>query len=318
MNRFVPAFAALSLLICPAFAQDAQVTVPKALLRAIHLSAKQHYIGTRVVEFRKDGQQVRYREIVSRDGPLLRIEFPGDSPYKGQLIVETSTERRHFLPDKNEIRIQPPRREDSLARLVRIASKRDKFTISTGSDASVAGLPTTQIVVSDKSGNVLQRLFISKGGIVLRRQMLDPVGTVVGGFEFEKIDLTPKFAAGSFELERRGVKMIRPEDSLRDLATANGFPVAYLRPSTGVSLQFSRLTKFGDKRVLMQFYAQQGARLSMYQVQADVSPAELSKFARDLNIYSWQSHGNTFVLVGSQDAADLRKLSNEVFFGNRA
>ncbi|CAN5415228.1 hypothetical protein BH11ARM1_BH11ARM1_04470 [soil metagenome] len=325
MNRLIPVLGLLAVSVAFAPAQRegraekinrGQENTPWVLRKAIDVASKLRYVGSRTVEFRKDGKTERYTELVTKDGDNLRIEFPSGSKYAGQIIVEGKDERRHFFPDKNEIHILPPRREEAMSRLARMVKRPGRFVLSSADGEVVAGNPTTQVVVSDQKGNVMQRLFISRSGLLLKREMFDPVGTPVGGFEFTSVDTSPKIYPGLFRLERKGAKVVRPTDMLRSAAQEGGFVFAMLKPSTGYNLMFSRASKADGNDLLMQFYAQDGQRLSLFQVKSEVSSEQLSEFAHDLQVYSFKSRGNTFILMGTQDVADLKKLSRAMTYGN--
>ena len=87
--------------------------LPEALKLAIRKSDSLKFVGTRTVEFRRRGDTVRITEYVTRDGQRIRLEFPEGSDFAGQVIVENASERKHYLPATNEIRILPPRKDES-------------------------------------------------------------------------------------------------------------------------------------------------------------------------------------------------------------
>jgi negative regulator of sigma E activity len=270
-----------------------------------------------VIEFRRQGQPVRYSEIVTRDGPNTRIEFPDGSLYEGQIIVETAKERRHYFPDKNEIRVLPPRREEALHRLGRLARNHEKFMLSTVAGATIAGVKTSQVLVKDRAGNVMQRIYIEpRSGLLVKRQVFDPVGTQMGLYEFTRLRMNPRIDPLLFRLERKGAKVIRPIDTLRQVAASKGFQPAFLRPTTGYHLHFSRMHQPDGNDVLMQFYGSDKGRLSLYQTKAGLDPEKLSKFGRgQVNVYTWKQNGYTLALVGNQDRETLRKLAAGITFG---
>lgn len=298
-------------------AAPAEPQVPYALKKAIQQAPKLRYSGRRKVQYLRNGETDSYVELVSRDGDQLRIEFPSGSTYSGQIIVETGNERRHFFPDRNEIQILPPRREEAFERIVKLAQNRGRFTLSEGAGETVAGIATDQIVVTDRSGNVVQRLYIDpKSGMLLKRKIYDPVGTQVGFFEFESVNFSPTFTKSIFHLSRNGAKLLKPVDLLRKLAQDNGYPVIYLKPSTGFTLSFSKMNTVDGREVLMQFYQSPNGRLSLFETKADIDREKLDKFARgDVNVYSWKGQGCTFVLIGNQDADALRKLASHMAYG---
>src|SRR5262245_22963865 len=100
-----------------AVAQPPTPQFPPLLQKAMERSKKQRFSGSRLVEMKMGPNRVRHTEYVLRDGERTRIEFPDASPFQGQIIVEANGERRHFFPDRNEMHITPPRREDFFMRL---------------------------------------------------------------------------------------------------------------------------------------------------------------------------------------------------------
>lgn len=291
----------------------AQNALPPALRRALAVAATLRFTGRRTVTVRQDGEPDRHEEFVTRDGPRVRIEFPSQGAYAGQVIVENATERRHFLPATNEVRILPPRRQEGLQRL-RALAKTGKIGVEPGE--RIAGYPTVEIVVRDADGNALQRLSIEPdSGLVLRRRVYDATGAVVGGFAYTKVDLSPApFDPSLFRIERKGVQQVTPRDMLRRLAKRSGYVPAGLPESTGFRLDTVRLAKQPGGDVLLQNYLGPGGRLSLYQLRTSVSPENLRRLGRGrrLNSVSWTGGGITYVLLGPQDQATLNRLKTSV------
>jgi negative regulator of sigma E activity len=294
-----------------------QQEVPSVLRRAVENAPNQRYVGTRVMEFRRDGQLQRHTEIITRSGPRTRIEFPEGSSFSGQIIVETEDERRHFFPDRNEIRVLQPRREEAFGRLVKMIESSDRFRFSTEAGQSVAGVSTEQVVVRDRAGNLLQRIFIEpRTGALLKRQMYDAVGTHVGGFEFTKINLDPRIRSEVFRIHRRGATILRPLDILRKTASEKDFGFAFLPASAGYVLDMSRVSRIEGEDVLMQFYTGSNGRVTLFQLKSSVSKDRLERYSRgDVKVHSWTSRGETFVLVGQQDLSNLQRLARLVVHG---
>ena len=306
--KAVPLLAALLLLPLTAVAQRAAPAIPPVLRRAIKASATLRFTGRRTVTVLRDGQPDRHEEIVMRDGPRVRIEFPRTGTYAGQVIVETAAERRHFLPRTNEVRVLPSRREDGLQRLRALART---GRVSTVPGERVAGFATVEIVVRDPDGNVLQRLAVEpRSGMVLSRQIYDPTGAPVGGFAFTSVDLDPgAFDPAIFRIERKGVRRTTPEETLRRLAKRGGYIAVSLPESSGFRLDGVRIAKLSQGEVLVQSYVGPGGRLSLYQLRASVDPEKLRRQGgRRLNALNWTDAGVSFVLLGPQDAATLARL----------
>jgi outer membrane lipoprotein-sorting protein len=288
----------------------------KALLASPHLS----YVGTRLVEFRHNGVAERHSEIITRRGDMVRIDFPDDSPQAGQVIVENREERRHYYPDKNEIQILPPRHEEALQRLGRIVGKGDrKFGLSSGGFLQVANIRTEQVVVSDKDGNVVQRIYIDpQTGLILKRAFFDEVGTSAGGFEFTRIEYSPHIDPSVFWIRRKGARIVTPAELLDRLARANGFTPVTLPWSSGFRLEGSNIRKIEGEPVLMQTYeGRQGRHLSLFQLKRSVSPDRLRKYAarQGFQFVSWRTDGNTLVLMGSIPSADLLSIAGPMSGG---
>ncbi len=287
--------------------------VPPILLRAIQASDTIRFTGRRTVTVLKDGQPDRHEEIVMRDGPQLRIEFPREGSYAGQVIVEDGNERRHYIPRTNEVRVLPTRREEGLQRLRGLA--RNGGVTTEGGDR-IAGYATTVLVVRDAAGNPLQRLAIEpESGMVLSRQVYDATGVQVGGFTFTRVDLNPgPFAPSLFRIARKGARISTPWDRLRQLARKNGYVAVGLPESTGFRLEGASLDpRTAPSGVLAQNYSGPGGRLSLYALRAAVDPATLRKQGgKRLHSLSWVDEGVTYVLLGPQDDATLARLRSTV------
>ena len=286
--------------------------LPPVLRRAILVQESIRFTGRRTVTVLKDGLPNRHEEIVMRDGPQIHIEFPEGSPYSGQVIVENLTERRHFLPASNEVRVLPPRREGGLQRIRALVRN---GRVSTEPGERIAGFPTVEVVIQDGAGNTVQRLAIEPGsGMLLRQRFFGPTGMDIGGFVYSKVDLNPgSLDPALFKIERRGVQVTTPWDTLRKLARKSGYLPLGLPASTGFRLDSVRLAKLEEGAVLAQNYVGPGGRLSLYQLEAAVSPTRLRKQGKGvLHTLSWMNGGRTFVFVGPQDAATLAKLKGLV------
>jgi hypothetical protein len=319
MKRSIFLVAGVTLIVGVALAQNGRVGLPKnmppLLLKALASAPKQRFTGTRVVEYRRGPDTVRYEEQIIRDGSRLRIEFPSDSPYAGQIVVEDGRVRRHFYPDRNEIRILPPRREEVMGRLHRLVKGGGrKFSFVTGTSTNIAGVMAQPVSVQDAEGNVLQRLYIDpRSGVVLKRVLFDHVGTPRGSFAYTRIDLTPNINPSVFQINRRGARIVTPTDALRELVKDGPFVFRMLPPSTGFRLDFSRQIRPEGKPVLMQIYAGRGGRLTLFQLGATVDEKQLKRFGRgQFNTHSWQEDGRSFVLVGPLAQDELARLATRV------
>ncbi len=284
--------------------------LPSALKAALKAYGKIRYSGSRIVEFKSGPDRQRHVEYVITDGFRSRVEFPDDSPLRGQVIVETPKERRHFTPKSNEIHVLPPRREEAFGRIANMAKRRFRFTQSGG--GSIAGLSTQLVSISDPQGNVLQKLWIDpKSGMVLKREVFDRGGALQGFFEFQKVDLTPNIDPSEFRLQPKGARVVTPNLVLNRLIRKGSFQDVRLT-GTSYHLESAKIQNIGGRQVLVQLYLGDGHRISLYQLAASIDPAKLDKLAGALNTYAWQRGESTFALVGDLTDAELRTLARRL------
>ncbi|RYG48651.1 hypothetical protein EON79_03855 [bacterium] len=296
------AFAAI---LPSAPAEDLPTLLQKALNRAPTL----RYSGERTISFRRDGKPFDTREIVYRDGNRVRIEYPEGSKQAGQIIVEVGDRRRHFTPGKNEIRLLPARREESLERLRRfikmLQSKGGSVSESPGE--KVAGIPTGQIVFRDQSGNVMQRLYIDpRSGAVLKRSLYDPGGAPVGTMVFTRIEYGRKVSPALFRLDRKGARIVTPVDELKELLVKGGFADVRL---PNMELEFVRILETPDSPTLLQVYALKGERVSLFQTKGKLDPSKLKRQrGLDLKTRAWSEGGRNFALIGTLNDKTMDEL----------
>jgi len=296
--------------------------VPGLLWQAIHSAHHAHYSGEKTVQFLHNGKSFSHEELVYRDGVKTRIEFPAGSHFAGQVIVEDANGRKHYFPDRNEVVVLPPRREESLDRLLRLVdrAKQGKVGLAVASGQRIAGLLTSQVVVSDESGNVTQRIYIEpKSGVVLKRELFEAGGSRWGAFEYSQVDLNPPpFDPSLFQFERRGVRTVTPKDLLRKLVVGKEFVGVSLPPSSGYLLEESRLDKIDGTPVLIESYVKkgetkEGSKLSVFEISGTVEPSQFARFSRnDFHAASIQKDGKTYVVVGSLGLDSLNQLAQSL------
>lgn len=282
--------------------------LPPALQRAIEAADGLRFSGQRTVTVLKQGRPDSHEEIVMRDGSQVRIEFPKNGAYSGQVIVENGTERRHYNPATNVVRVLPARADEGLKRLQNLA-RAGRVIASPGE--RIAGYATTELLVRDRAGNPLQRLSIEPdSGMVLRRVVYDQTGLKVGGFSYSKVDLNPApFDPALFRIDRKGVQTTTPSDTLRRLARRKGYAAVGLPESTGFRLDTVNEVRLEGVMVLRQTYiGPAGGRLSLFQLHQTVNLESLRQNAKRLHALSWTDGGITYVLVGAQNDAALARL----------
>ncbi|HWD39667.1 MAG TPA: hypothetical protein VG944_12515 [Fimbriimonas sp.] len=294
--------------------------VPQVLKEAIRHGAHARFYGRRKVHFAHGNVNVDFTEIVYRDGPRTRSEFPDGSRFAGQIIVEDGHVRKEFYPDKNEVIVKEPRHEENLERLVRLARRGadGRIVLTKGPGMKVAGHWTVQIVVQDKDGNPLQRLYVEpKHGMMLKREIFDQGGAKIGYFVFDKINFDPPpFDPSLFRFSRRGVRVITPYDVLRDVASKAGFAPTFLPRSSGYKLEDVRVANRRGEDVLVETYGSRQGRLSLFELKTDVSPDRLHQFERDeLHAVTWQAGGKTYVIVGAASSEALANVARSIGYG---
>lgn len=289
---------------------------PAILKKAFSASYRLRYSGERVVTFRRGPERKTQVEYVIKNGSRIRIEFPDDSAQAGQIIVENRGERHHYFPALKEIHVGPAFFENAFERLRVLLKKEgsEKVRIETGNGESIAGIRTTAVTFRDQKGTLIQRLWIDeRTGMMLKREMYDPVGTPAVSFEFKKVNLNPSFTDDEFKIVRSDAKVITAVDMAMKLIRENGMLPAFLK-ERGYKLFTTRMMgRTSSTKVLIQTYQTGLAPLSLVQVSGDLNEENLKRLAGRLyNIYSWTLQGRTFALIGDMPVERLKKLATEV------
>lgn len=272
------------------------------------------YSGTRVVELKFGPDRVKHIEFVLRRGFRTRIEFPDDGSYRGQIIVETERERRHYFPDKNQIEIMPPRREELTSRLVKMLKKDDGIRITRSNGPTILGIDTQVIQIANRSGKLFQKLWIDpQTFLILKRELYDPNGQVFAASEFTKLDYRPRFRRSDFILDVPGAKRVTPRDHLAEMVAKGGFQNVSLPPKDPFKLESSRIQRIDDVSALVQVYVNADGRLSLYQLKTTIDPDKLRRLARgDTNVHSWEFGGSSFILMGDLPQEALRAIAERI------
>lgn len=290
--------------------------VPPILRQMVAASKTLRYSGTRTVEFKQGADREGHTEFVRRDGPRTRIEFPKGSPLSGQIIVENERERMQFFPQLNEIHVMPPRREEATMRLGQLLRDLGPgASIKVKPSEEIAGLATSMVSIADAAGNVIQRLWINpRTGLLLKRELLDAVGTLVGSFEFTQVNLSPDFKPEDFRITRQGARIMRPRDLLRKFAGQAGVTAYSLPDGDEVQLEEVRLIRIEDSPVLVQTFQAPGGTVSLFITSSNVDAQRFSRMARmeRFNVCVWDIDGRRLALIGSQPEAQLRRFSRQV------
>ncbi len=289
---------------------------PALLVRAIRAQPTLRYTGTYTTEFRQGSNTVRHQEFITRDGIWYRIEFPNDSQFAGQVIVENKDVRLHYHPVTNEIMQQPPRHGEAWEKVANLANNK-KFVLTVAPGEMIAGLHTEQLEVSDFDGNIVQRLFIEpESGVILKRLLFDKVGTQIGFLEFNQINLSPVIDPSMFQIRRKNAKIVTPLIQLERIAKRRGFVVRYLPPLTGYSLEGSSYRNFAGVDGLVETYVNGQDRLWLYVLKAPLNPERLRANAgKNLHVHSIDLTGESIVLMGTLDEKTLTRFSSMLVAG---
>lgn len=295
-------------------AQAQEDKIPAILEKAMNASKKLRYSGTRRVQMKFGPDTVQHTEHVMKDGMKTRIWFPDEGSFRGQIIVETERERRHFFPDRNQIEILPPRREESFGRFLKLGrglKMQATYKVDTGEE--IAGIDTKKVEISGEKGLFMRMWIDPKSGLVLKRVMYGRDGSAQATSEFSKVDLRPQFRKSDFELNIGGAKIITPRDRLADLVSRGGFQSIGLSPKDPFQLESVRIQRFENVPMLVQVYVSKNGRVSLFQVKATIDPSRLKRFGRgELQSYSWQKGGASFVLLSELPESELKSIFQRI------
>lgn len=293
----------------PNIDRGALENVPPILRLALRMLPKLQYAGTRIVELMEGPNRQSHTEYVLRSGPLMRLRFPNQSPFAGQVIVENGRQRKHYLPGKNEIHIGPAKREEAFGRLVNML-RQGKLRFASEPGGQIAGQNTVLVTMRDGK-NVVQKMWIdSTTGMLLRRDLFDPVGARVGSYEFTEINYTPVIKRGDFELVHEGARIVTPIDEAKDIAQTAGLAFISIPASEGFGLESTRLFKAGRLEVMQQSYNKPGAGVSLFQARGAVELPIARRAAKGgMKAVTWSMNGNTFALMGNLPEAELNRIA---------
>lgn len=295
-------------------AQAQEDKIPAILEKAMNAAKKLRYSGTRRVQMKFGPDTVQHTEHVMKDGMKTRIWFPDEGSFRGQIIVETERERRHFFPDRNQIELLPPRREESFGRLMKLGrglKMQATYKVDTGEE--IAGIDTKKVEISSEKGLFMRMWIDPKSGLVLKRVMYGRDGSAQATSEFSKVDLRPQFRKSDFELNISGAKIMTPRDRLADLVSRGGFQSIGLSPKDPFQLESVRIQRIENVPALVQVYVNKNGRVSLFQVKATIDPSRLKRFGRgELQSYSWQKGGASFVLLSELPESELKAIFQRI------
>ena len=304
------------------------------------------YQGERVVTIKRRSGEQSYRELILKSGPNIKVKFFGATEVNGQIIVENSQTRWHYIPGRNEIRESPARREESLMFLIgpmmmggggiqggqnsgrngggrregggqggdRPGQRFEPSYKETDGDY-IAGQRTRLLTLSDSaSKKQLIKLWIEPlHGVILKRQAFGPRGEELGGFEFKTINFQPQFPASTFKpLSIAGAKKVTVEDLLKDEAKKLGVKPYRLQGQKEYRLLSARGFSQDKSKVLMMVYTNGQTRVTLFQVKGSFDPKRFKSEADRFASWTWSLDGVNFAIVGSLEQSKLQNLAKLV------
>lgn len=289
----------------------AQSETPESLIEKVKkMASKQQLAGVRTVTiWDPSGKPKTFDERVLRKGNNLRIEYPDDSPFAGQIVVESEEKRLTYFIAKNEIResrIRPIEDQFDFGGGRRQGAVRLVFA----SGEEIANLRTNRIDVL--AGNQKrQSLWIEpRRAVVLKRELYDNEGKAVGGYEYKRIAFLKSVEASKFSLPKDAT-VIRPKDDLIRLAKSLEMKPYTLDPVTGYQLMHARGGDIKGSKVLRQIFDSGKSQVSLIQVRGG-EHRELSERSGRINIYPFNHNGALLVLIGEVDLDTLRRLASRI------
>ncbi|MBL8060536.1 MAG: hypothetical protein JNK63_07470 [Chthonomonas sp.] len=286
------------------------------LERAVRAQAKLRFTGVRRMVMRLGPQARTNVERVWQDGSRYRVEFEPGSVDAGQVIVIANGVRSHFFPSSNEIQVRPAMMDEPLMRLGEMLRGGRGTQIKESSGGAVAGQQTNLLTFSDSNGNAIGKLWVDPDtAMVLKRELFDASGRLVGSMEFIRVDLNPKFDESDFKITRKGARVVTIDEMLRRLAGSVGVRPLRLQESSGFILEAVNVVPLGEgKRALSQsYFSRQGKRVSVFITRSSVDARRISGRQGPALASIARTIGDlTVVLIGNVPQADLQKLADQV------
>jgi hypothetical protein len=293
-----------------------KIDLPPELKEIFSKAKTLRFSGTRTVTFVRAGRVDSHNEYVTKDGSNLRIEFAAGSPFAGQIIVETASERKHYFPDKNEIHEFPSfgKKQFEGFRMNFRGPRTGKTNFGSSNGGVIAGLKCTKYQLSDSQNNPMVQIFVEpRSGMMVKRVMFDPTGNIAGSYEFVSLTLDPKIQQGSFKIVRKGAVVIRPIDDLRRQCKELGIPTMLLAKKSGYQLENVYVRDIKGSKVVVQSYGKEDSRITVFLTRSQLNATDLKRYNRgELTSYVRTLNGLTLVIMGDQTEDQLRNLSNQM------
>lgn len=287
------------------------------LRRVLEAQGRLRYSGTRTVEFRQEGQRIRQTEYIVRDGLRQRTEVAPGSPNAGTIIIEDREQRLQFFPERNEIESSPSRLREGMQRL-RMSFRgfqNGMVNLRREPGGRVAGLETTKLTFVDRRGNVLQTMWVDpNNGMILKRDLRDPLGASLGSFEFTRVNYEPRINNDDFKIDRRGAKIVSQRDRLFQMSRRLNIPPFRIPEEPGNPRLFSvRPIDLGGRRGIHQVYGFDEGRVSLFIFDEPLDRGRIQGLVRDrMNVLTVQRDGFQLIFLGEVEREELDRLARIV------
>lgn len=293
----------------PAFAQPAP-SYPPEITKYLRLQSRVNAAGIRNVTLMVDGQMRTFRERVLKQGLNMRIEF-ADGPNAGSFTVESGGRRFLVNPARREARTMAPMGASfaPASLMSRLQGREGRWEKSTGGD--IAGAKTVRWDVFDSRNRIMQRFWVEPNrGLILKRQIFDENGRVVGGFEFEVVKFDVEMASNAFSVPT-DFRIIRPLEELKVACQRASLTPVILDPALGYNLDAVRiLSAQRGSGIVMSVYADETTQLSLYIMKQPLNTERLRRLTgQRLKFYSWQQGGQYLTLIGALPQEELARLA---------
>lgn len=287
-----------------------------------------------VILVRANGGPTKFRERVLQDGLKVRIEYSAGGPYEGQIVVDNGVVQHHYVPEKNEIRERPsfgqpwmmfgrrnggggggqPPRSDRNSNERRPAPGGPGWVteiVKEPQSQKVAGITTTVLSFNGRDKRVFSRMWIEpKRKAVLKAQVYDPAGKVVGGFQYVAVKFDPVIPSSAFVLNVPGAKRIQLEDEAEKAFKETKLPYFGFEKGAGWKLTSVRRMSGERLKFVALTYTRDGRRVTLFVTPEGVDRSRLEQMAGDrTKVYIWKDDGVNLVLMGGMDESVLKQLS---------
>ena len=293
------------------------------LQKAFEVQNQLKFFGVRKSVIRLGDSERRNTERVWREGMNQRVEFERGSSDEGQVIVLKGGQKWHYFKSTNEIQVKPARFEDPLRRLAMMLSGRGrgpKAEIEVSDGGNIAKIKTKLVKVLVNQNSVIMKMWIDpNSGLILKREIFDPTGRLVGSSEFTKVDFSANLDKSDFELRVPGASIVPIGEMISRTAKKAGVPAFVLKPGMDLELDSVRLVKLDSGDAVFQSYISERGRLSLVVSKTKIDARRLKSMAGKNNATAvFEMKGVWITLITDSPQHDLDRIRDMIieFRGN--